>query len=68
MLMVLITLIYESLLTLSTVFSLQQNWKYMATIVKSDVTGKKIVHVKGAPDILMNQVQYIGCRSSELQW
>lgn len=28
--------------------------KYMATIVKSDVTGNKIVYVKGAPDILMN--------------
>ena len=27
--------------------------KYMATIVKSDVTGKRIVYVKGAPDILM---------------
>lgn len=28
--------------------------KYMATIVKSAVTGKSIVYVKGAPDILMN--------------
>lgn len=28
--------------------------KYMATIVKSAVTGKPIVYVKGAPDILMN--------------
>lgn len=28
--------------------------KYMATIVKSAVTGNSIVYVKGAPDILMN--------------
>ncbi len=28
--------------------------KYMATIVKSSVTGNSIVYVKGAPDILMN--------------
>ena len=28
--------------------------KYMATIVKSAITGKPIVYVKGAPDILMN--------------
>lgn len=28
--------------------------KYMATIVTSEVTGKRIVYVKGAPDILMN--------------
>lgn len=28
--------------------------KYMATIVKSDVTGSRIVYVKGAPDILMS--------------
>ncbi len=28
--------------------------KYMATIVKSDVTGKRVVYVKGAPDILLN--------------
>lgn len=28
--------------------------KYMATIVKSNVTGKRVVFVKGAPDILMN--------------
>lgn len=28
--------------------------KYMATIVKSEVTGKRIVYVKGAPDILMS--------------
>lgn len=27
--------------------------KYMATIVKSNVTGQRIVYVKGAPDILM---------------
>lgn len=27
--------------------------KYMATIVNSEVTGKRIVYVKGAPDILM---------------
>ena len=27
--------------------------KYMATIVKSGVTGKRVVYVKGAPDILM---------------
>ena len=27
--------------------------KYMATIVKSDITGKRIAYVKGAPDILM---------------
>ena len=27
--------------------------KYMATIVDSDVTGKRVVYVKGAPDILM---------------
>lgn len=27
--------------------------KYMATIVTSEVTGKRIVYVKGAPDILM---------------
>ena len=27
--------------------------KYMATIVKSNVTGKRVVYVKGAPDILM---------------
>ena len=27
--------------------------KYMATIVKSEVTGKRVVYVKGAPDILM---------------
>lgn len=26
--------------------------KYMATIVKSEVTGKRVVYVKGAPDIL----------------
>lgn len=28
--------------------------KYMATLVKSEVTGKRVVYVKGAPDILMN--------------
>lgn len=28
--------------------------KYMATIVNSEVTGRRIVYVKGAPDILMN--------------
>ena len=28
--------------------------KYMATIVNSNVTGKRVVFVKGAPDILMN--------------
>lgn len=28
--------------------------KYMATIVTSEVTGKRVVYVKGAPDILMN--------------
>ena len=28
--------------------------KYMATIVKSEVTGKRIVYVKGAPDILLS--------------
>ena len=28
--------------------------KYMATIVNSKVTGKRVVFVKGAPDILMN--------------
>ena len=28
--------------------------KYMATIVKSEVTGKRVVYVKGAPDILMS--------------
>ena len=28
--------------------------KYMATIVASEVTGKRVVYVKGAPDILMN--------------
>lgn len=28
--------------------------KYMATIVNSNVTGKRIVYVKGAPDILMD--------------
>ncbi len=28
--------------------------KYMATIVTSSVTGKRIVYVKGAPDILVN--------------
>lgn len=28
--------------------------KYMATIVKSNVTGKRVVYVKGAPDILMS--------------
>lgn len=28
--------------------------KYMATIVKSMVTGKRVVYVKGAPDILMS--------------
>ena len=28
--------------------------KYMATIVTSGVTGKRVVYVKGAPDILMN--------------
>ena len=28
--------------------------KYMATIVKSNVTGKRVVFVKGAPDILMS--------------
>lgn len=27
--------------------------KYMATIVNSEITGKRIVYVKGAPDILM---------------
>lgn len=31
--------------------------KYMATIVNSKVTGKRIVYVKGAPDILMNLCQ-----------
>lgn len=31
--------------------------KYMATIVTSAVTGKRIVYVKGAPDILMNLCQ-----------
>lgn len=28
--------------------------KYMATVVTSEVTGKRVVYVKGAPDILMN--------------
>ena len=28
--------------------------KYMATVVNSNVTGKRVVFVKGAPDILMN--------------
>lgn len=28
--------------------------KYMATIVKSEVTGKRVVYVKGAPDILLS--------------
>lgn len=28
--------------------------KYMATIVKSEVTGQRIVYVKGAPDILLS--------------
>jgi len=28
--------------------------KYMATIVKSEVTGHRVVYVKGAPDILMS--------------
>ncbi|MDO4460882.1 MAG: HAD-IC family P-type ATPase [Bacteroidia bacterium] len=28
--------------------------KYMATLVKSEVVGKRVVYVKGAPDILMN--------------
>ena len=28
--------------------------KYMATIVNSNVTGKRVVYVKGAPDILMS--------------
>ncbi|MCF0208597.1 MAG: HAD-IC family P-type ATPase, partial [Bacteroidaceae bacterium] len=28
--------------------------KYMATIVKSEVMGKNVVYVKGAPDILLN--------------
>lgn len=28
--------------------------KYMATMVTSEVTGKRVVYVKGAPDILMN--------------
>lgn len=28
--------------------------KYMATLVKSEVTGRRIVYVKGAPDILLN--------------
>ena len=27
--------------------------KYMATVVESEVTGKRVVYVKGAPDILM---------------
>ena len=31
--------------------------KYMATIVKSGITGKRIVYVKGAPDILMSLCQ-----------
>jgi len=34
--------------------------KYMATIVTSDVTGKRIVYVKGAPDILLNM-----CKTSK---
>lgn len=28
--------------------------KYMATLVKSEATGRRIVYVKGAPDILLN--------------
>lgn len=28
--------------------------KYMATIVRSDITGSRVVYVKGAPEILMN--------------
>lgn len=28
--------------------------KYMATIVRSDITGNRVVYVKGAPEILMN--------------
>ncbi len=31
--------------------------KYMATIVDSEVTGKRVVYVKGAPDILMGLCQ-----------
>ena len=33
-------------------FSTQR--KYMATVVKSDVTGKKLLYVKGAPEIIMS--------------
>jgi len=36
--------------------------KYMATIVNSNVTGKRVVFVKGAPDILMNL-----CKTTEAE-
>ena len=48
--------------------------KYMATVVTSEVTGKRVVYVKGAPDILMNmckttsdEVKFFNDKLSEYQ-
>lgn len=48
--------------------------KYMATVVTSEVTGKRVVYVKGAPDILMNmckttseEVNFFNDKLSEYQ-
>lgn len=48
--------------------------KYMVTIVKSEVTGKRIAYVKGAPDILMGlstvsdkEIEYYNSKLAEYQ-